>query len=118
MLDVYRMKNIFEGCGAGGGKLDQEQFLTLVQADQCKLERIVSDAHCSPDGFWYEQEQYEWVMLLSGCAELEIERAGRVVVEHLQVGDMLTLPAGCRHRVKSTSTEEKTVWLALYYCAG
>ena len=36
-----------------------------------RLERIVSRGDVSPAGFWYDQEETEWVSLLSGCALLE-----------------------------------------------
>ena len=90
--------------------LPQELCTVLVQSEQAKVERIVSDGHASPEGFWYNQEQDEWVLLLSGSAVLEFEEKK---VE-LNPGDHLLIPAHQRHRVESTSPTEKTVWLAVY----
>ena len=38
-----------------------EEFLTLFENANAKIERIVSHAHASPSGFWYDQEDDEWV---------------------------------------------------------
>ena len=35
-----------------------------------RVERIVSSGHCSPEGFWYDQDEQEWVPLLQGAARL------------------------------------------------
>ena len=50
-----------------------EEVLELFSGDGVRIERIVSNAHVSPEGFWYDQDQDEWVMILKGCAELEFE---------------------------------------------
>ena len=33
-----------------------------------KIERIVSRGHASPEDFWYDQEENEWVMVVKGTA--------------------------------------------------
>ena len=38
-----------------------------------RIERIVSEGHVSPEGFWYDQDEPEWVALIRGTAELEFE---------------------------------------------
>ncbi len=77
-----------------------------------RIERIVSTGHTSPDGFWYDQAEDEWVLVLSGEAKLAI--AGEPQLRHLRAGDWLSLPAHCRHRIEWTSTEQPTVWLAIF----
>ena len=90
-----------------------EQLTTLLTAPNMRLERIVSHAHASPEGFWYDQEWAEWVIVLKGSAGLlfEGESAPRV----LQAGDYVDIPAHARHRVAWTDATEPTVWLALHY---
>ena len=37
--------------------IDNETFETVFVAEDCKIERIISKGHHSPDGFWYDQEK-------------------------------------------------------------
>jgi cupin 2 domain-containing protein len=90
----------------------EELTTDLLRAENVRIERIVSFGQASPDGFWYEQEENEWVLLLEGAARVGFE--DRVPVE-LGAGEHLHLPAGCRHRVEWTSEETRTVWLAVFY---
>ncbi len=92
-------------------ELPEELLTVLAERAGVKIERIVSDGHASPEGFWYDQEQDEWVLLISGSAVLTV---GDERVE-LAAGDHLLIPAHQRHRVESTSKTEKTIWLAVYY---
>ena len=91
---------------------EEEFFETLVETPQMRIERIVSHGHASADGFWYDQSQHEWVLLVAGAAELELEGQGRVP---MAPGDWINLPAKVRHRVVSTNSNEATVWLAVHY---
>jgi cupin 2 domain-containing protein len=92
-------------------ELPEELFAVLAENENVKVERIVSDGHASPEGFWHDQDRNEWVLLLSGCAVLTV---GDERVE-LNPGDHLLIPAHQRHRVESTSATEKTIWLAVFY---
>lgn len=85
-----------------------EEFETLLQQGNLKIERIVSSPH--PDGISYRQKQNEWVVLLQGEAELEVENR-RV---SLNAGDHLFIPAGTPHRILSTSDEPCCIWLAVH----
>ncbi|MCF7816985.1 MAG: cupin domain-containing protein [Kiritimatiellales bacterium] len=91
--------------------LPAELVSVLAENKNVRIERIVSDGHASPEGFWYDQKQNEWVMLVSGSAVLAFEN-GQV---ELKPGDHLVIPAHRRHRVESTSKTEKTIWLAVFY---
>ena len=84
----------------------------LVSAQGMRLERIVSHGQASPADFWYDQEEAEWVIVLSGSARLVIE--GEIEERTLSVGDAVFLPAHCRHRVAWTDPDSPTVWLALF----
>lgn len=93
--------------------LATESVATLVETGTLRLERIVSCGQASPEGFWYDQPQAEWVVLLSGSAGLRFADSEEVSV--LRPGDHLVIPAHCRHRVEWTAAEVPTVWLALHY---
>jgi cupin 2 domain-containing protein len=84
----------------------------LLSAEGARIERIVSFGQRSPDDFWYDQEENEWVLLLEGSATLSVEEGGLV---DLKPGDYLNIPAGKRHRVEKTDKTERTVWLAVFY---
>ena len=82
-----------------------------------RIVRLVSRGHASSDGFWYDQEEHEWVVLLSGSAVMSFEDpvSGEVNVVTLAPGDWLEIPPHARHRVESTSTDEPAVWLAVHW---
>ena len=94
-------------------EVPEEVFETLLSADGVRIERIVSFGHASPEGFWYDQDDNEWVMVLRGAARLEFE--GREEALDLRAGDYVNIPAGVRHRVDWTTPEEPTLWLAVWY---
>lgn len=87
----------------------QEQFLPLLRRDGLLLEQIVSHGKASPEGFWYDQPQPEWVALLRGTARLQFDDGDRPLV----AGDALLIPAHCRHRVAECSLD--AIWLALHF---
>ena len=78
-----------------------------------KIERIVSRGHRSPPGFWYDQPESEFVLLLSGAASLLFDGDDEAV--YLEAGDCLTIPPRRRHRVEWTDPGRDTVWLAVYF---
>lgn len=84
----------------------------LVTAQGVRLERIVSHGQASPPGFWYDQHEAEWVVVLSGSARLAVD--GESEDRLLSAGDAIFLPARCRHRVTWTDPDRPTVWLALF----
>jgi cupin 2 domain-containing protein len=90
-----------------------EQVATLLAAGSVRIERIVSHGQASPPGFWYDQEEGEWVLVLAGAARLRIE--GEAEARQLGPGDALDLPAHTRHRVEWTDPARPTVWLAVFY---
>ncbi len=101
--------NLMEGIP---GSAPEELVAELLSADGVRIERIVSFGQVSPDGFWYEQDEHEWVLLLSGSATLDFEQGALV---DLVAGDYLNIPAGRRHRVVKTDPDKRTVWLAVFY---
>ncbi|MCE5245184.1 MAG: cupin domain-containing protein [Syntrophobacteraceae bacterium] len=91
----------------------EEIFETLVSSKGVRIERIVSSGQASPEGFWYDQDESEWVVLLQGRAALRTDGSDEVI--GLEPGDAVNIPAHLRHRVEWTDPDVKTVWLAVFY---
>ncbi|MDR3567117.1 MAG: cupin domain-containing protein [Syntrophobacteraceae bacterium] len=91
----------------------EEIFETLIDSGKVRIERILSYSSRSPDGFWYDQEEAEWVLVISGSAGLKFEGEEDILV--LRPGDWVEIGAHVRHRVEWTDPGEKTVWLAVFY---
>jgi cupin 2 domain-containing protein len=53
--------------------LPEELVQPLLTKLSIRIERIVSHGHASPEGHRYDQDQHEWVMLLTGAARLRFE---------------------------------------------
>lgn len=92
--------------------LDEELVEVLAENRHIRIERIVSTGQCSPESFWYDQEEHEWLVLLQGAARLMFDDQRTV---ELTPGDSLQIAAHCRHRVDWTTPDEPTVWLAVFY---
>lgn len=92
--------------------LPEELFKTIVQSDNIRIEKIVSDGHTSPQNFWYDQDQNEFVLLLQGSAIIEFENNESI---ELKVGDYQIISAHQKHRVSYTDKNKKTIWLAIFY---
>ncbi len=94
-------------------QLPEELFQILVSGEGMRIERIVSKGHVSPAGYWYEQPENEWVMVVKGEATLRFEKDDRIV--HLAEGNYVNIEAHERHRVEWTRENAETVWLAVFY---
>ncbi len=90
-----------------------EAFSELLARPGLTIERIVSTGQASPPGFWYDQPQGEWVVLLRGTALLRF--ADEPQPRRLTPGDWLDIAPRRRHRVEWTDPEQATVWLAVHY---
>lgn len=90
-----------------------EKLTTLLAAAHVRIERIVSLGHVSPPGFWYDQDEHEWVIVLRGAARLHFEGDAKPI--ELSAGDYVDIPAHRKHRVEWTTPAEPTVWLAVHY---
>jgi cupin 2 domain-containing protein len=91
---------------------DAEFVEVLAQGRGVRIERIVSVGQASAPGFWYDQPDDEFVVLLAGAAVLRFEEGDRCL--KLVPGDWVEIPAHVRHRVESTQTRPPTVWLAVH----
>lgn len=92
-------------------QLPEELIEPLLQGPGVRIERILSRGHASSPGFWYQQEESEWVLLLRGQARLEFADG----VLDLNPGDYLDIPAGVRHRVAWTSRDPAALWLTVFH---
>lgn len=85
----------------------------LLSRPGVRIERIVSLGQASPLGFWYDQREAEWVLLLSGAARLRF--ADEAEARLLAPGDWLDIAPHRRHRIDWTDPAMPTVWLAVFY---
>src|SRR6185369_16888410 len=83
----------------------QESIAPLLDVANLRIERIVSRGHKSPDGFWYDQDENEWVLLVAGAAKLQFEDE----TIDMQPGSFVNIPAHKRHRVACTDPEQTTI---------
>lgn len=93
--------------------LPEELFDTLAERGNVRIERIISHGHASPEDFWYDQDQHEFVLVVAGSACLQIE--GEPKPRELAPGDYLNIPAHQKHRVQATNASQPTIWLAIFY---
>jgi len=91
--------------------LPSELIGVLVSNLHVRIERIVSKGQASPRGFWYDQDEHEWVVVLTGSARLQFEDG---MIE-MKPGDHVLIPAHQKHRVECTTFDEPTIWLAVFY---
>jgi len=85
---------------------DTEVFSTLLQEKNVEIKTIISNTLGTPREFCSDKD--EWVVLLSGCAKIEI--AGEVV--KLTKGSSLFIKANTPHKV--LKTKKVAHWLAVY----
>lgn len=93
------------------GSLPDELIETIVSNPTLRIERIISRGHASPKGFWYDQAENEFVVLLQGAARLQFENEA---IE-MKAGSFIHIPAHRRHRVEWTTLDEPTIWLAIFF---
>jgi cupin 2 domain-containing protein len=103
-----RRGNLAADATTPGGR---ERFDMLAAGNGVRIERIVSTGQASPPGFWYDQPEDEFVLLLTGAGEIAFADGTRLA---LQPGDWVDIPAHVRHRVERTQAEPPTVWLVVH----
>jgi cupin 2 domain-containing protein len=109
-MAMKKKENLFAGIPSS---LRSEFVERLAWQKGVRVERIVSRGHCSPLGYWYDQAETEWVLLVKGAAKLRFEADDSVV--EMKAGDHITIPPRARHRVEWTTPDEETIWLAVFY---
>ena len=105
-----KIKNIFNGIPS---TLPEEIIQEIISSGNIRIERIISKGQSSPDNFWYDQEENEWVMLIQGRAGLKFFDDEDLV--ELNEGDYLNIPPHKKHRVEWTDSETETIWLVVFY---
>ena len=105
------MSNIY---GDIPNNLPHELAQTLTETQNVRIERIISWGQASGEGFWFDQDRHEWVILLRGAAKVRFE--GDSAATDLLPGDYLDIPAHKRHRVEWTDPDQATIWLAVHCC--
>ena len=90
---------------------EDEEFTEILNSNNLRIERIVSNGQKSEKEFWYDQDENEFVLILEGSAILEFENKEVSLVK----GDYIDIKANTKHRVKYTSENETTIWLAVFY---
>jgi len=90
----------------------EEVAETLYADEKVHIEHIISTGQGSPEGFWYDQKQNEWVCVLEGQGVIQWEDDSKKV---LKKGDWVLIPAHVRHRVLSTSSTPPCIWLAFFW---
>ena len=85
---------------------NSEELTTILgESKNVRIERIISSGQTSPEGFWYDQNENEFVALLQGEAVISYED----VSINLKSGDTVLIPAHKKHRVDFTSVEPPCV---------
>lgn len=110
LKEITEMRSLLEGIP---DELPEEIFDIICSTDNVRIERIVSRGHASPEGFWYDQEKDEFVLVVKGIAGLRLENQEDIVV--LKAGDYLSIGAHVKHRVEWTDARCETIWLAVHY---
>jgi cupin 2 domain-containing protein len=87
----------------------------LTGSGTVRIERIVSHGQASPDDFWYDQNEAEFVLVLAGAARLSFADGEMLA---LGPGDWVDIAPHRRHRVGWTDPDRPTVWLAVFYQNG
>jgi len=87
--------------------IDNEIFETLLKKDDIEIKKIISNTLKTPQTF--KSEKNEFVVLLKGCAKLEINGE----IKKLKSGDTLFIPANTKHTL--IKTKKLAIWLAIYF---
>ncbi len=118
-IEKIKKGNIFSNMPSA---IHNETFETLATGHSFRLERIVSGkGYSSPKGFWYDQSEDEWVIVLKGRALIRFSTGADDCHENafqdveLGPGDYVFIPRHLKHRVESTSPAQETIWLALHF---
>ena len=105
--------HFFQDAASG---LPDEIGEVLLTGRALRIERIASHGQASPPGYWYDQDEDEWVLLLEGEARLRFEHDAQVL--QLAPGSHVHIAAHVRHRVEWTAPDRRTLWLAVFYRAA
>jgi cupin 2 domain-containing protein len=97
-MNIYEIKNMPE--------IDSEIFETLLKRKNVEIKKIISNTLKTPQTFI--QKEDEFVILLKGCAKIEING----IVKKLKSGDTLFIPANTPHTL--LKTKKVAIWLTIH----
>ncbi|WP_051428260.1 MULTISPECIES: cupin domain-containing protein [unclassified Lebetimonas] len=97
-MNIYEIEKLPE--------IDREIFKTLLKHKNIEIKKIISNTLKTPQTF--TQKEDEFVVLLKGCAKIEING----VVKKLKNGDCLFIPANTPHTL--LKTKKIAIWLAIH----
>lgn len=123
------MFNIYDNSGKKNGVELTEELVKL--SENVRVERIISMGEVTPEGFWYDQEEDEFVCLVSGSARLEFKKRcenDRDLEKFKEInglnsenyelemnkGDCLLIPRHIVHRVSYTAVDNECIWLCVF----
>jgi cupin 2 domain-containing protein len=98
------MKNLFEIQNLP--PTNSEIFETLLKHKNIEIKKIISNTLKTPQTFI--QEEDEFVILLKGCAKLEINGE----IKKLKSGDWIFIPAKTPHTL--IKTKKTALWLTVH----
>lgn len=98
------MENLLD---ASAGSISQEIARDILTYKNIRIEKIVSMGQVSDD--WYDQQEAEWVCVLTGNAELTYEDGS---IHSLKAGEHIFIPPHTRHKV--TYTSSPCLWLCVF----
>ena len=107
------MKNLFQSIPSNFPKEITE---VLASSGNVRVEKILSSGQTSPEDFWYDQTEHEFVCVLQGQTILEFddgETSFRKV--EMKPGDWILIEPHQKHLVIYTSKSEVTIWLAVFF---
>jgi len=87
-------------------KTDNEIFIKILNHKNIEITKIISNTLITPQTFC--QKEDEFVILLKGCAKIEIN--GKI--KKLKTGDFLFIPANTPHTL--LKTKKTAIWLAIH----
>lgn len=90
---------------------EEEYSEILASGKDWRIERIISSGQKSPEDFWYDQEEDEWLCLLQGEAVIGYREGEEI---RLQRGAPLFIPRHQRHRIQFTSQDPPVIWLCFF----
>jgi len=94
-------------------RLSKELIEVVAENQSVRIERIVSTGHTSPERYWYDQDEAEWVVVLKGEARLLFKYDDEPIT--MRPGDHVLIESHRKHRVEWTTPDEPTVWLAVFF---
>lgn len=86
-----------------------EKIKVVFEDKKVRIEEILSRGEASPQGFWFDQSDCEFVYLADGFASLEFSDGLKL---SLHKGESFFIEKHIKHRVSQTSQDCK--WICVF----